>query len=102
LFNRVLSAEEIQTIYRFEPEGPRPVHLGIRVSHVELCWDTDTSALYQLQYRSELTTNLWVPLFTNYVKGTGSSICTNDAVLVGQPQRYYRVVSTNAPASSFP
>jgi hypothetical protein len=75
---------------------PRPT-LGIRVSEVELCWDTVTNGIYQLQYRSTLTTNEWVPFHPDFIRGDGSMICTNDTVIVGQPQRYYRVVATNAP-----
>jgi hypothetical protein len=73
----------------------KPV-LNIRVSQVELCWDTMTTNWYQLQYRSSLTANQWVPFMT-WLPGDGSRFCTNDVVLADEPQRYYRVGVTNAP-----
>ena len=72
-------------------------NLSIRSSQVELCWGTATNTWYQLQYESSLTTNQWVPFMTNWITGTGSQYCTNDAILVGQVQRYYRVAVTNSP-----
>ena len=77
--------------------APSVVHqLSIRVSQVELCWDTVTNEIYQLQYRSTLTTNNWLPLGGTVV-GNGSRFCTNDAVLLGQAQRFYQLVVTNSP-----
>jgi hypothetical protein len=80
-----------------EPPPPPPWRLSIRTSQVELCWDTTTNLCYQLQYRSELTTNNWIPFTTNWLRGDGTRYCTNDAVLPGVPQRFYRVEATNAP-----
>jgi hypothetical protein len=68
--------------------------VSIRVSEVQLCWDTTSNASYQLQYRSLLTSNQWTPLYTNFISGSGSTFCTNDVVVMSQPQRYYRVVAT--------
>ena len=76
-----------------EPEPPR---LSIRVSQVELCWETAINSWYQLQYRSTLTTNQWLPL-TLWLPGSGYQFCTNDAILAGQAQRFYQVARTNAP-----
>lgn len=69
----------------------------IRVSQVEVCWNTVSNQWCQLQYRSDLTTNLWVPLTTDWMLGDGLRHCTNDPVLPGQPARFYRVAVTNAP-----
>lgn len=74
----------------------RPV-LDIRVSQVELCWDTVPTKWYQLQYESSLTTNQWVPFMTNWIAGNGSRFCTNDAVQADQAQRFYRIAITNSP-----
>lgn len=71
--------------------------LSIRVSQVELCWPTETNKWHQLQYRSALTTNQWMPLHPNFVAGNGQIYCTNDSVLEGEPQRFYQLVTTNAP-----
>jgi hypothetical protein len=46
--------------------------------------------MYQVQYRSDLTANLWTSL-VDCVHGTGDAICVSDPVVVGQPQRFYRV-----------
>ncbi|MCW5550877.1 MAG: LamG domain-containing protein [Verrucomicrobiae bacterium] len=84
-------------------EGEDVVHAGcgrpllnIRVSQVELCWDTMTTNWYQLQYRSSLTTNQWVS-FMAWLEGDGNRFCTNDVVPADQAQRFYRVSVTNAP-----
>jgi len=69
--------------------------LRIRISQIELCWDTVTNFGYQLQYRSVLTTNEWLPFSSNFVRGTGGTVCSNDAVFANQSQRYYRLVITN-------
>ena len=66
----------------------------IRASQVEVCWNSTSNLTYQVQYRSGLTTNLWTPLL-NCVRSTGSKSCINDPILLGQPQRFYRVVQTN-------
>lgn len=69
--------------------------LDIRVSQVELCWQTTTNTWYQLQYSSALTTNVWTPL-SGWIAGDGTTYCTNDAVPVFQPQKYYRLSVTNS------
>jgi hypothetical protein len=63
----------------------------IRVSEVEVCWNAASNRTYQAQYRSTLTTNVWVDLGTP-VAGTGSTTCITDKVPKGQSQRYYRVL----------
>lgn len=66
--------------------------LAIRVSQVELCWPTATGVVYQLQYQSPLTTNLWGNLGPP-VSGTGAAVCRLDSVLPNEPQRLYRVIA---------
>jgi hypothetical protein len=70
--------------------------LEIRVSQVELCWQTATNTWYQLQFRSTLTTNQWTALTGGWVAGDGTRYCTTDAVPVGSPQRFYQLSLTNA------
>ncbi len=72
---------------------PAPI-LSIRCSQVEICWNSSTNATYQVQYSSDLTTNMWTPL-VQCAAGTGTNNCIYDSVLVGQPQRFYRVLLTN-------
>lgn len=62
----------------------------IRVSQVEICWTSRLDRMYQVQYRSTFTTNLWTNLGAP-VQGNGSTNCITDAVVPDQPQRYYRV-----------
>ena len=71
--------------------------LEIRISQVELCWQTAQNTWYQLQYRSSFTTNQWSALSTNWATGNGGRFCTSDAVLPGAPQRFYRLAITNSP-----
>jgi hypothetical protein len=64
----------------------------IRVSEVEVCWSSETGRNYQVQYKSDLTTNQWVNL-GGPVSGSASNTCAADKVIAGQPQRFYRVLS---------
>jgi hypothetical protein len=68
-----------------------PPLVTIRTSQVEVCWNSQANLRYQVQYRSDLTTNLWTPL-VDCLRSTGSTSCVSDPVAVGQPQRFYRVV----------
>ncbi|MFN0067693.1 MAG: hypothetical protein ACKVYV_08665 [Limisphaerales bacterium] len=70
--------------------------LSIRASQVELCWDTATNYIYQLQYLEDMSTNGWLS-FGSPMLGTGTRFCTNDSILVGQPRRFYQLLITNAP-----
>lgn len=63
---------------------------SIRMSEVEVCWPSVSNAVYQVDYRSELTTNGWLPLFTNLI-GNGGPLCIYDKITAGQAQRFYRV-----------
>jgi hypothetical protein len=72
-----------------EPIAPR---VAIRLSQVELSWNTADQATYQVQYRSELTTNLWTDLGAAIV-GDGKTNFFTDAIAPGQPQRFYQVVT---------
>lgn len=63
----------------------------IRVSQVEICWSSLADRTYQVQYQSQLTTNMWTNLGAP-MKGTGASMCTFDPVAADAPPRFYRVV----------
>jgi hypothetical protein len=96
IYNRALSSDEIGAIVAAGSAGKckEPIELTIRVSQVEVCWNSRSNDTYQVQYRSDLTTNTWSPLI-QCVPGNVSTTCIQDAVLLGQPQRFYRVVLTN-------
>jgi hypothetical protein len=72
-----------------EPVAPR---LAIRFSQVELSWNTISQTTYQVQYRSELTTNLWTDLGASII-GDGQNKIFTDAIAPGQPRRFYQVVT---------
>jgi hypothetical protein len=78
------------TQFTFEP----PPRVTIRISQVEVCWNSISNLTYQVQYRSDLTTNVWTSLL-DCVRSTGSTTCILDPVIVGQPQRFYRVVTAD-------
>lgn len=63
--------------------------IGIRASEVEIFWPSHSNRLYTVEFRSQLTTNVWLPL-TNVV-GNGETIKIYDRVPPGAPQRFYRV-----------
>ncbi len=64
--------------------------VSLEVAVVRICWDSLANRNYQVQYRSEVTTNHWVNL-GEPVPGTGRRDCVTDAVT--EPARYYRVVT---------
>src|SRR4029077_138037 len=78
------------TQFTFEP----PPLVTIRASQVEVCWNSISNLTYQVQYRSDLTTNTWTSL-VDCVRSVGSTSCIFDSVVRGQPQRFYRVALTN-------
>ena len=63
---------------------------SIHFSEIEVCWQSRLSGVYQVQYRSELTTNQWLDLLGTNVSGDGSRICIPDRLT--QPKRFYRVI----------
>ena len=63
--------------------------LTIQFSQVQICWNSDGDKTYQVQYRSELTTNAWVDLGTP-IAGTGTTSCITDPIT--GPRRFYQVV----------
>lgn len=62
----------------------------IRVSRIDVCWDSILNRNYQVQYRSDMTNPLWVNL-GNIVSGTGGQTCVVDEIGSGT-QRVYRVL----------
>jgi hypothetical protein len=69
-----------------------PPDLSMRFSEVELCWVSESNFLYQVQYQSDLTSNLWENLGLP-VEGDGNRKCVRDAIPEeGQPQRFYRLI----------
>ena len=78
---------------------PRLLRATIHVSEVGVCWPSRVGTNYQVQFRSTFTTNTWVPLpGAECVAGNGTTNCIYDAVLIGEPQRYYRIAIINCAA----
>ena len=75
-------------IIKVAPDGGPTVNA--QLSCVDICWNSLSNFTYQVQYRSDLTTNQWVNLGSP-VPGTGTDMCVTDNVK-GQPQKFYRVV----------
>ena len=71
--------------------GDVPLELSIRCSQVEVCWPSLTNFTYQIQYRSILTTSMWVNLGPP-MTGNGSNNCILDTVAPEAPQRFYQVI----------
>jgi len=69
-----------------QSKGPR---LSLAVSCIDLCWDTISNKTYQVQYKSNLTTNEWTNLGSPVVS-TNLNTCITDSVR-GQERRFYRV-----------
>ena len=88
-----LSETNTTYVRSFIIEYSGPV-LSIRVSQVvEICWDSRTNWTYQVQYCSELTTNSWADLGAP-IDGSGTRNCIYDAMIPGQPQKFYRVIAS--------
>ena len=87
----------IHRAYPLDQSGRRiraatgPPNVTIRVSQVEVCWDSNADKTYQVQYRSELTTNLWTNLGSP-IPGSETNDCILDSISRGQPRRFYRTV----------
>ena len=89
IWNRRLSATELGQVDAYLQNKYFTPHLTIEVSEVRLCWISQSNKLYQLQYRSELTTNAWLDLGAP-ILGTGGTNCITDPV-VG-PRRFYQAL----------
>src|SRR5262249_13757615 len=78
---------------------PQPLpEVTIRVSQVQVCWNSVSNLTYHVQYRSEITGNQWTTL-TDCVRSNGAQTCIPDEVLAGQPKKFYRIIQTNCVAA---
>jgi hypothetical protein len=78
--------------YVVERDTPPSPPAFIRVSQVEISWQTESDQVYQLEYSTDLTPGVWQPL-GGTVLGTGGVYVTYDTVPAGAPRRFYRVVT---------
>jgi hypothetical protein len=79
-----------QSFDNFVLSGTCPA-TSIRLSEVEICWPSLSDQFYRVEYRSDFTTNSWLPFATDIV-GTGAQLCVYDKISRDQPKRFYRVV----------
>lgn len=70
---------------------PDVERLTISVSEVEVCWYSLTNVMYQMQYRSELTTNIWSSVGSP-IPGTGDRLCIRQLVNAEEPKRFFSVI----------
>lgn len=87
IYGRALSSAEIAELAQEKSRGPV---LSIAVENVRICFGSKNGRFYQVQYRSESTTNQWTDLGAPLV-GTGAAICLLDTV-AGQSRKFYRVI----------
>lgn len=71
-------------------------HLSIRVTHVEVCWESETNQNYQIQYKLPTGTSNWINLGSS-TAGNGTTNCITDVVPSNESQRVYRVVKVSEP-----
>ena len=69
-----------------------PLQTAIRVSEVEVCWESVGGKQYQVQYRPNAAAETWRD-WGAPMDGTGTTMCITDAVLAGEPRRFYRVIT---------
>jgi len=88
IYNRALSSAEVRELVH--DEG---IALTIEVSEVRVCWNSNAAETYQIQYRSDLTTNLWANIGAP-IQGNGAINCVPQP-LSNEEQRFYRVIVVN-------
>lgn len=67
---------------------PPPILLTVQVSQVQICWNTETNKLYQVEYRYG-SASTWEHLGSP-IQGNGSNHCVWDSA-ADQPTKFYRV-----------
>ena len=76
-------------IIKITPDGGPTVGIHFHFSYVDICWNSLTNHIYQPQYRSDLTTNIWVNL-GGTLPGNNAIMCVTDAIHPNE-NRFYRV-----------
>jgi hypothetical protein len=70
-----------------------PTISNIRISEVEISWQSVSNTSYRIEYRSDLTSNSWVTLTNaNCITGDGGALRVYDKIPVGEPQRFFHVM----------
>jgi YVTN family beta-propeller protein len=66
-----------------------PVNLTIAVADVQICWNSSSNTLYQIEYKSSIGSSTWTAAGPP-VPGNGSTNCLMENI-ISDPQRVYRV-----------
>ena len=92
-FTRTLGPSEIALLYQGVYQLPIPItSLKLTGSNAVVSFTTVTSATYEVDYRNDMTSGIWLSL-TNGVPGTGGILSNTDLGAAGLGQRFYRVVA---------
>jgi len=68
---------------------PSALTATVRVRDLDICWNSNTNRTYQVEYRSDFTANMWLPLGLP-VQGNGTTNCVIDSVPESS-SKFYRV-----------
>jgi hypothetical protein len=88
IYNRTLSAAEVQALYQGSTYAQNLAIQKAASQSVQVRWDANSNAVYQVEYRTNLTETAWAPLQSAIPGSVTNSII--DSIL-GQPARFYRV-----------
>jgi hypothetical protein len=89
IYNRTLAAEEVQALYAGSTYAENLLIQRADQEFVHVYWDTQSKAVYQVEFLSSLNTNAWMSLGLP-MPGNGTVKSIIDPVLA-QPSRFYRV-----------
>ena len=95
MYNRALSAGEIQTIYNAGTTGKclTPVYItsvNAAGNNANLSWLAQRGVTYRVQFKTDLTSGVWSNLPPD-VTATNSIAIWTDSTSVNAGQRFYRV-----------
>jgi hypothetical protein len=88
IYNRTLSAAEVQALYQGSTYAQNLAIQKAAPQSVQVRWDVNSNAVYQVEYRTNLAETAWSPLQSAIPGSVTNSII--DSIL-GQPARFYRV-----------
>jgi hypothetical protein len=74
-----------------EVKPPQTVRTHVKISVIDLCWQSTTNGVYQLQYRTNMTTSPWMNIGTSFL-GTGLEMCVPIDMPAGKVQKFFRVL----------
>jgi len=70
---------------------PQVIKSEIKVSVVDLCWQSATNGLYQVQYRTNMNASQWFDI-GGILQGTGLQMCVPVDMPAGQAGKFFRVL----------